>query len=65
MTSTIQKMSSGKTLIAAAVAAVLLAACAAAPVAPPGAAEARAKLTQLQSDPKLGTLAPVAIDHGN
>ncbi len=54
-------MSSRKTLIATAVAAVLLTACAAAPVAPQGSSEVRAKLTQLQSDPNLATLAPVAI----
>jgi hypothetical protein len=44
-----------KTLIAATVASVLLAACAAAPLKPDGAAEARDKLTQLQSDPNLGS----------
>ena len=50
-----------KTLIAATVASVLLAACAAAPVKPDGAAEARNKLTQLQSDPNLASRAPQAI----
>ena len=65
MISTTHKLSSARTLIAAAVAAVLLAACAAAPVAPQGAAEARAKLIQLQSDPKLATLAPVAIEEAD
>ncbi len=50
-----------KTLIAATVASVLLAACAAAPLKPDGAAEARNKLTQLQSDPNLGSRAPLAI----
>src|SRR4029077_11261063 len=50
-----------KTLIAATVASVLLSACAAAPVKPDGAAEARSKLTQLQSDPNLAGRAPVAI----
>lgn len=65
MTSTIQRVSSARTLIATAVAVVLLAACAAAPVAPQGAAEARAKLIQLQSDPKLATLAPVAMDEAD
>jgi outer membrane protein OmpA-like peptidoglycan-associated protein len=50
-----------KTLIGAAVASLLLVACAAAPVKPSGAAEARAKLTQLQSDPELATRAPVAM----
>ena len=51
----------GTMLIATAVASVLLAACAAAPVKPDGAAEARNKLTQLQSDPNLASRAPVAI----
>ncbi len=50
-----------KTLVAATVAAVLLAACAAVPLKPDGAAEARDKLTQLQSDPNLGSRAPLAI----
>jgi outer membrane protein OmpA-like peptidoglycan-associated protein len=50
-----------KTLIAAAVASVLLAACTTAPVKPDGAAEARVKLTQLQSDPNLASRAAVAI----
>ncbi|GAC1452412.1 MAG: OmpA family protein [Steroidobacteraceae bacterium] len=50
-----------KTLVAAAVASVLLAGCAAAPLKPDGAAEARARLTQLQSDPNLGSRAPLAI----
>ena len=54
-------VNSRKALIAAAVAAVLLAACAAAPVKPDGAAQARNKLTQLQSDPDLVNRAPVAI----
>jgi len=51
----------GKTLIATTVASVLLAACAAAPLKPDGAAEARKKLTQLQSDPNLATRAPLAM----
>jgi outer membrane protein OmpA-like peptidoglycan-associated protein len=50
-----------KTLVAAAVAAALLSACATAPVKPDGAAEARYKLTQLQSDPNLATRAPAAF----
>ncbi len=54
-------MTLSKTLIATSVAAVLLAACAAAPVKPDGAAEARSKLTQLQSDPNLAGRAPVAV----
>src|ERR1700737_863308 len=49
------------TLIATAVASILLAACASAPVKPDGAAEARVKLTQLQSDPNLASRAAVAI----
>jgi outer membrane protein OmpA-like peptidoglycan-associated protein len=39
----------------------LLAACASVPTKPPGVAEARARLTQLQSDPDLGGRAPVAM----
>jgi outer membrane protein OmpA-like peptidoglycan-associated protein len=50
-----------RTLIAATVSSVLLAACAAAPQIPAGAAQARSKLTQLQSHQELSTLAPVAI----
>jgi outer membrane protein OmpA-like peptidoglycan-associated protein len=50
-----------KTLIATTVASVLLAACAATPVKPDGAAEARSKLTLLQSDPNLAGRAPVAV----
>lgn len=50
-----------KTLIATTVAAALLAACAAAPVKPDGAADARSKLTQLQSDPNLAGRAPLAV----
>jgi outer membrane protein OmpA-like peptidoglycan-associated protein len=49
-----------KTLVATAVAAALLSACATAPVQPDGAARARSKLTQLQSDPNLATRAPAA-----
>ena len=50
-----------RTLIAAAVASILLAACAAAPLKPDGAAQARVKLTQLQSDPNLASRASAAI----
>jgi outer membrane protein OmpA-like peptidoglycan-associated protein len=51
-----------RTLIATAVASILLtAACTTAPVKPDGAAEARTKLTQLQSDPNLASRAAVAI----
>src|SRR5581483_10078670 len=51
-----------RTLIATAVASMLLtAACTTAPVKPDGAAEARVKLTQLQSDPNLASRATAAI----
>ncbi len=52
--------SPGMTLVAAAVAAVLVA-CSSTAVKPTGAAEARARLTQLQSDPNLANRAPIAI----
>lgn len=39
----------------------VLIACSSTPKSPDGAAEVRAKLTRLQSDPQLATLAPVAI----
>jgi outer membrane protein OmpA-like peptidoglycan-associated protein len=55
------RMTVRTTLIATAVASILLAACAAAPVKPDGAMEARAKLTQLQSDPNLASRAAAAI----
>jgi len=58
---TIQPIHLSKTLIIAALASALLAACASAPLKPPGAAEARSKLTQLQADPDLASRAPVAI----
>lgn len=48
------------TFISVALCSALLVACAS-PKAPDGAAQVRTKLTQLQSDPKLATLAPVAI----
>jgi len=51
----------GRALIATTVAAVLLSACAAAPLKPDGAAEARNKLTQLQSDPNLASRVPMAM----
>ena len=51
----------GRTLIAAAVASLLLVACATAPVRPDGADAARARLTQLQSNPNLATRAPVSM----
>jgi len=49
------------TLIAAAVASILAACSSTPPMKPAGAAEARARLTQLQSDPNLATRAPLAI----
>jgi len=54
-------LNSGSALIATAVAAILLASCATAPSKPDGAAEARTKLTQLQSDPNLANRAPLAF----
>jgi len=48
-------------VLAMASASLLLTACASAPTAPPGAAQARQKLSQLQADPELATRAPVAI----
>jgi len=50
----------GAGLVAAAVASVL-AACASTSVRPAGAVDARARLTQLQSDPALANRAPLAI----
>lgn len=50
-----------KALGAAAVASLVLAGCASAPLAPQGAADARSKLTALQSDPNLADRAPAAI----
>lgn len=48
-------------LTVAAAASVTLAGCATAPTSPDGAAEVRAKLTRLQSDPDLANRAPVAL----
>jgi outer membrane protein OmpA-like peptidoglycan-associated protein len=62
MNTTLKTLTPGRTLIAATVASVLLVACAAAPVAPQGSADVRARLTQLQSDPNLGSRAPLAIE---
>ena len=61
MKTTTNRLTAGRTMIAAAVGSVLLAACATAPVAPEGAAEVRSKLTQLQANPELATRAPLAI----
>ena len=57
--------SSRHTLIAAAMVAALLAGCASVPVEPDGAANLRARLTQLQSDPQLGSRAPLAMEQAN
>jgi outer membrane protein OmpA-like peptidoglycan-associated protein len=51
-----------RTLIATAISAILLAGCATTPVQPNPAAEARNKLTQLQSDPNLATRAPQSLE---
>jgi len=58
-------LSSRHTLIAAAVAAVLFTGCASAPVEPDGAAMLRSRLTALQSDPQLGSRAPLAMEQAN
>jgi outer membrane protein OmpA-like peptidoglycan-associated protein len=55
------KIANLKTTLVAAAVASILAACASTPTRPAGAAEARARLTQLQSDPALATRAPLAI----
>lgn len=54
-------VSTPKTLIAAALASLLMTACSSLPTKPAGADNARVKLTQLQADPRLASLAPVAI----
>jgi outer membrane protein OmpA-like peptidoglycan-associated protein len=51
-----------RTLIATAISAILLTGCATTPVQPNPAAEARMKLTQLQSDPNLATRAPQSLE---
>lgn len=51
----------GKAVAAAAMGALLLTACASTPRSPPGAADARAKLTRLQSDTNLAGLAPIEL----
>ena len=55
------RSANGKTLAAAVLAAIALTGCATAPLPPQGAAEARTKLTRLQSDPNLAERAPVAL----
>jgi outer membrane protein OmpA-like peptidoglycan-associated protein len=60
--STIQDINFGTALIAIAVASVLFSACAAAPAQLAGLAEIRSELTELQTDPNLGSRAPLAIE---
>jgi outer membrane protein OmpA-like peptidoglycan-associated protein len=50
-----------RTLTVTVAASLLLAACVAGPTKPEGAADARAKLSRLQSDPQLASRAPLAI----
>jgi len=50
-----------KSFATATIVTLLLASCASTPQSPPGAADVRAKLTRLQSDPNLGSRAPVEI----
>ncbi|MCH8538320.1 MAG: OmpA family protein [Alkalimonas sp.] len=50
-----------KTLLSLSLAAIMLAGCSSAPQSPDGAANVRQQLTQLQSDPQLAVLAPLAI----
>lgn len=50
-----------KVLAAAATASLLLTACVSTPQSPPGSAEVRAKLTQLQNDTNLASRAPLEI----
>jgi len=59
--STCNLTSAAKAFTATALAALVLAGCATIPVSPAGAADARAKLTRLQSDPNLADRAPVAL----
>lgn len=50
-----------KTLLSLSLATVFISGCASAPKAPDGAAAVRQQLTQLQADPQLALLAPLAI----
>ena len=50
-----------RTLLNLSLAAMLITGCASAPQAPDGAANVRQQLTQLQADPQLALLAPLAI----
>lgn len=51
----------GKLLLATLITSLMLSACASKPTKPDGAVDLRIQLTQLQSDPLLGTRAPIAI----
>ncbi|MEX1236892.1 MAG: hypothetical protein WD994_01345, partial [Pseudomonadales bacterium] len=51
----------GKPLLAVVLTLIFVAGCTSTPVIPPGAADVRARLTQLQADRNLGGLVPVAI----
>ncbi|MDZ4729884.1 MAG: OmpA family protein [Xanthomonadales bacterium] len=59
--SAIRKALHLKLFAAAAIASLLLTACVSTPQSPPGSAEVRAKLTQLQSDTDLASRAPLEI----
>lgn len=61
MNTFILKTSKPKNLIAIAVACALLTACASSPVKPAGSENLRSRLTQLQSDPRLVDMAPLAM----
>jgi outer membrane protein OmpA-like peptidoglycan-associated protein len=52
-------------IVAAAIAATLLSACASVPVESDSARNLRTRLDQLQSDPQLGTRAPLAMQQAN
>lgn len=62
MNTTIQNINVGTALIAIAIASVLFSACAAAPAQLAGLAEIRSELMELQTDPNLGSRAPLAIE---
>lgn len=55
------RMKSIAPIFSALIASSILVGCSSTPKAPEGSAEVRAKLTRLQSDPQLATLAPVAL----
>jgi outer membrane protein OmpA-like peptidoglycan-associated protein len=60
-TTTRTPIASGKKFLGVCATTVVIAACAGLPPSPDGAAEARAKLTQLQSDANLANQVPVAL----